>query len=206
MEGWGRGERKLLAPSELGFSRGVYDTMATVFALLVVAAHSQFPSSSFPSLLFLLPSSFKKISLSLCHSSPALLVHISDSEWGMANTMVSLCSSELGPLGWDAVTKRQLFLQKVSSKLGPSPRPQGRGTRADRGPSGPAPGSGTGPPGQGSPGPRQAQTDGSTLGKGGPSAGSGAPTTKSQGESVQCLLSEHIPERHTHTQQRPNMQ
>ncbi|KAL3995779.1 type II keratin, basic [Sarotherodon galilaeus] len=71
--------------------------------------------------------------------------------------------------------------RKVSSKLGPSPRPQGRGTRADRGPSGPAPGSGTGPSGQGSPGPRQVQTDGSTLAEGGPSAGSGAPTTKSQG-------------------------
>ncbi|XP_076741521.1 uncharacterized protein LOC101470539 isoform X3 [Maylandia zebra] len=79
-----------------------------------------------------------------------------------------------------AVEKPRTPTRKVSSKLGPSPRPQGRGTRADRGPSGPAPGSGTGPPGQGSPGPRQAQTDGSTLGKGGPSAGSGAPTTKSQ--------------------------
>ncbi|XP_055749469.1 microtubule-associated tumor suppressor 1 homolog A isoform X4 [Salvelinus fontinalis] len=50
----------------------------------------------------------------------------------MANTMVSVRSSELGPMGWDAVTKRQLFLQKVSSKLGPSsvrqlPQVKGRG-------------------------------------------------------------------------------
>lgn len=43
------------------------------------------------------------------------------SRWicGMANTMVTLRSPELGPLGWDAVTKRQLFLQTVSSKLRP---------------------------------------------------------------------------------------
>ncbi|KAI3352635.1 hypothetical protein L3Q82_019220 [Scortum barcoo] len=59
-------------------------------------------------------------------SAPSLPppIHISVSEWGMANTMVSVHSSELGPLGWDAVTKHQLFLQKVSSKLVPSTRQQ----------------------------------------------------------------------------------
>ncbi|KAK5866674.1 hypothetical protein PBY51_020845 [Eleginops maclovinus] len=94
--------------------------------------------------------------------------------------MVSVHSSELGPLGWDAVTKRHLFLQKVSSKLGPSARQQGRGTRAEK-PS--APGSGTGPPGQGSPGPRQAQRDDSVLGEVWQSAGGGSPARHSQSQS-----------------------
>ncbi|KAM3864696.1 uncharacterized protein ACN63O_010371 [Diretmus argenteus] len=104
--------------------------------------------------------------------------------WGMANTMVSVRSSELGPLGWDAVTKRQLFLQKVSSKLGPNARQQRKGARGDKGVLGamctpgaaPPPGQGTASPGQGSPGPRQAQNDGSALGKERPSAGGGSPT------------------------------
>ncbi|XP_028832697.1 microtubule-associated tumor suppressor 1 homolog A isoform X3 [Denticeps clupeoides] len=39
----------------------------------------------------------------------------------MANTMVTLRSSELGPMGWEAVTKRQLFLQNVSSRLRSKP-------------------------------------------------------------------------------------
>ncbi|MEQ2172324.1 hypothetical protein GOODEAATRI_019908 [Goodea atripinnis] len=50
-------------------------------------------------------------------------------------------------LGWDAVTKHQLFLQRFSSRLGPGVRQQGRTNRPDRGPA-PPPGSGTGPPGQ----------------------------------------------------------
>ncbi|KAG7225819.1 hypothetical protein INR49_014340 [Caranx melampygus] len=105
-------------------------------------------------------------------------------EWGMANTMVSVRSSELGPLGWDAVTKRQLFLQKVSSKLGPSVRQQGRGTRVDK-VSGPAPpsGSGAGPPGQGRTGPRQAPIDGSMLGDAGQNGGGGCPTRLKQLQS-----------------------
>ncbi|KAM4584924.1 uncharacterized protein PAE49_004330 isoform 2-T3 [Odontesthes bonariensis] len=51
----------------------------------------------------------------------------------------------------DAVEKPRSPGRRVSSKLGPAARHQGRGTRADKGPSGPAPppGSGTGPPGQG---------------------------------------------------------
>lgn len=38
----------------------------------------------------------------------------------MANTMVTLRRPELGSLAWDAVTNQRLFLQTVSSKLGPS--------------------------------------------------------------------------------------
>lgn len=111
----------------------------------------------------------------------------------MANTMVSVRSSELGPLGWDAVAKRQLFLQKVSSKMGPSTKQYGRGTRVDKGPLGPAPppGSGTGPPGQGSPGPpgqgstrpRQTQSDGSSLREDGQNAGGGSPTRARQSQN-----------------------
>ncbi|KAK9540283.1 hypothetical protein VZT92_002745 [Zoarces viviparus] len=98
--------------------------------------------------------------------------------------MVSMRSSELGSLGWDAVTKRHLFLQKVSSKLGPNSRHQGRRTRVDKGPLGPAPppGSGTGSPGQGIPGPRQTQIDGYTLGEGGQSTGGRSPTRQSQSQ------------------------
>lgn len=101
--------------------------------------------------------------------------------------MVSVRSSELGPLGWDAVTKRQLFLQKVSSKLGPNARQQGRGVRVDKGPSGPVPppGSGIGLPGQGSPGPRLTQKDGSALREDGQSVGGGSPTRARQSQS-QC--------------------
>ncbi|KAL3067633.1 hypothetical protein OYC64_017373 [Pagothenia borchgrevinki] len=95
--------------------------------------------------------------------------------------MVSVHSSELVPLGWDAVTKRHLFLQKVSSKLGPGVRQQGGGTRAEKGPS--APGSGTGPPKQGSPGFRQAQRDDSMLGEVWQSAGGGSPARHSQIQS-----------------------
>ncbi|XP_028257950.1 microtubule-associated tumor suppressor 1 homolog isoform X2 [Parambassis ranga] len=70
--------------------------------------------------------------------------------------------------GEAAVTEKpQSHSRKVSSKLGPNTRSQGRGSRAEKGP---PPGSGTGPPGQGSPGPRQAQTDSSTVVEG---AGSG---------------------------------
>ncbi|XP_071361832.1 microtubule-associated tumor suppressor 1 homolog isoform X2 [Trachinotus anak] len=67
--------------------------------------------------------------------------------------------------------------RKVSSKLGPGVRQQGRGTRLEKA-SGPAPppGSGAGPPGQGSPGPRQGQIDGSMLGDVGQSTGGGSST------------------------------
>ncbi|KAI4790031.1 hypothetical protein KUCAC02_034874 [Chaenocephalus aceratus] len=95
--------------------------------------------------------------------------------------MVSVHSSELVPLGWDAVTRRHLFLQKVSSKLGPGVRQQGGGTRAEKGPS--APGSGTGPPRQGSPGFRQAQRDDFMLGEVWQSAGGGSPARHSQIQS-----------------------
>ncbi|XP_072240160.1 uncharacterized protein [Leuresthes tenuis] len=57
--------------------------------------------------------------------------------------------------GEDAVENPRSPGRRVSSKLGPGARHQGRGSRADKGPSGPAPppGSGTGPPGQGEGGP-----------------------------------------------------
>lgn len=38
----------------------------------------------------------------------------------MANTMVTLRRPELGSLAWDTVSNQRLFLQTVSSKLGPS--------------------------------------------------------------------------------------
>lgn len=123
------------------------------------------------------------------HCLPLFLPSTFLIEQGMANTMVSVRSSELGPLGWDAVTKRRLFLQKVSSKLGPGARQQGRGTRQDRGPAGPAVPPGSGLSGHRSPGPRQAQGDGSTSREDGQGAGGGSPTrakqipTQSQGES-----------------------
>ncbi|XP_068583736.1 microtubule-associated tumor suppressor 1 homolog isoform X2 [Cebidichthys violaceus] len=74
--------------------------------------------------------------------------------------------------------------RKVSSKLGPNSRHQGRRTRVDKGPLGPAPppGSGTGPPGQGIPEPRQNQSDGYTLGEGGQSVGGRPPTRQSQSQ------------------------
>lgn len=115
----------------------------------------------------------------------------------MANAMVSVPSSDLGPLGWNAVTKRQLFLQRVSSKLGPNARQQGRGPRQDKGPAGPvgqgatAPGSGLS--GRRSPGPRQAPGEGSTSREHGQSTGPGSPTrakqslTQGHGESC-CFL------------------
>lgn len=147
------------------------------------------PPSLFLSLIFSSPSVFK-LSPSLLPFAPSLLpslypLYISDSNQGMANTMVSVRSSELGPLGWDAVAKRQLFLQSVSSKLGPNARQQGRVVRPDKGPSGLAVplGAGTGHPGQGSPGPRQAQSDGSMLREDGQSAGGGSPTRARQSQT-----------------------
>ncbi|XP_044045632.1 microtubule-associated tumor suppressor 1 homolog isoform X2 [Siniperca chuatsi] len=85
------------------------------------------------------------------------------------------------------VEKPRNHSRKVSSKLGPGARQQGRGTRMDKGPSGtaPPPGSGTGPPGQGSPGSRQTRSDGFTLGEGGQSTGGGSPTRVRQSPS-QC--------------------
>ncbi|GLD61136.1 microtubule-associated tumor suppressor 1 homolog isoform X1, partial [Lates japonicus] len=73
---------------------------------------------------------------------------------------------------------------KVSTKLGPNARQQGKGTRLDKA-SGPAPppGSGAGPPGQGSSGPRQAQIDGSMLGEVGQSAGGESPSRVKQTQS-----------------------
>ncbi|XP_047220653.1 microtubule-associated tumor suppressor 1 homolog isoform X3 [Girardinichthys multiradiatus] len=91
-----------------------------------------------PSKLQLLLPSFSLFLTSLVYSSVWL---------GIANTMVSVRSAELRSLGWDAVTKHQLFLQRFSSRLGPGVRQQGRTNRPDRGPA-PPPGSGTGPPGQ----------------------------------------------------------
>ncbi|CAL8356279.1 unnamed protein product [Boreogadus saida] len=90
--------------------------------------------------------------------------------------MVSVRSSELGPMAWDAVTKRQLFLQKVSSKLGPGPRQQA-GQRAPGAScaTGPAAVWGSGAPAQGGSGPRPAQAESSSLGKEAASAGGGAP-------------------------------
>ncbi|XP_031722907.1 microtubule-associated tumor suppressor 1 homolog isoform X2 [Anarrhichthys ocellatus] len=83
-----------------------------------------------------------------------------------------------------AVGKSMNPSRKVSSKLGPNSRHQGRCTRVDKGPLGPAPppGSGTGPPGQGIPGPRQNQSDGYTLGEGGQSTGGRSPTRQSQSQ------------------------
>ncbi|XP_036948525.1 microtubule-associated tumor suppressor 1 homolog isoform X4 [Acanthopagrus latus] len=77
--------------------------------------------------------------------------------------------------------------RKVSSKLGPTARQQGRGIRVDKGPSGPAPppGSGTGLLGQGSPRPRQAHSDSSTLREDGQSAVGGSPTRVRQSQT-QC--------------------
>ncbi|XP_042284944.1 microtubule-associated tumor suppressor 1 homolog isoform X3 [Thunnus maccoyii] len=97
-----------------------------------------------------------------------------------------------------AVEKTRTPSRKVSSKLGPNARQQARGTRADKGPSEPAPppGSGTGPPGQGSSGPRQAQTDVSKLGEGGQSTGGGSPTRVRQSLSQ----SQGIPKPRTTTE------
>nr|XP_046256629.1 microtubule-associated tumor suppressor candidate 2 homolog isoform X3 [Scatophagus argus] len=85
------------------------------------------------------------------------------------------------------VEKPKSTSRKVSSKLGPNVRQQGRGIRVDKGPLGPAqpPGSGTGLPGQGSPGPRKAQSDCSALSEDGQSAGCGSPT-KARQSQTQC--------------------
>ncbi|KAM4604119.1 uncharacterized protein ACJ7VT_018728 isoform 1-T2 [Polymixia lowei] len=95
---------------------------------------------------------------------------------------------------------------KVSSKLGPTARQQGKGARGDRGASGasyasgpaPPPGPGTGAPGQGSTGARPAQTDGSTLGKEGQGAGGGCPARARQIQSQ----SQGIPKPRTTTAER----
>lgn len=170
-----------------------------------------------PSLfLSVISSSLSVLKLSLLHSSPLLphrfpfpLQSTFLTKQGMANTMVSLRSSELGPLSWDAVTKRQLFLQKVSSKLGPNARPQGRGVRLDKG------SSGTGLPGQGHSGPQQAHSDGSTLREDGQKAEVGSlikarpSQTQSQGESVwfphtvNCKKHELFQYRHTSRNLKP---
>ncbi|XP_018556450.1 microtubule-associated tumor suppressor 1 isoform X2 [Lates calcarifer] len=82
------------------------------------------------------------------------------------------------------VEKPRSHGRKVSTKLGPNARQQGKGTRLDKA-SGPAPppGSGAGPPGQGSSGPRQAQIDGSMLGEVGQSVGGESPTRVKQTQS-----------------------
>ncbi|XP_026159561.1 microtubule-associated tumor suppressor 1 homolog isoform X2 [Mastacembelus armatus] len=76
--------------------------------------------------------------------------------------------------------------RKISSKLGPNAREQGKGTRVDKA-SGPAPppGSVGQPPGQGSPRPRQALNDGTLLGEGGQNTGGGSPVRvrQTQGQS-----------------------
>ncbi|XP_034748858.1 microtubule-associated tumor suppressor 1 homolog isoform X2 [Etheostoma cragini] len=93
-----------------------------------------------------------------------------------------------------AVEKTRNPSRKVSSKLGPSARQRGRGTRVDKRPLGPAPppGSvtGTGPPVHGSPRPKQTQSDGSTLGEGEQSAVGGSSTRPSQSQS-QGILKPH---------------
>uniref|UniRef100_A0AAQ4PVM5 Microtubule associated tumor suppressor 1b n=1 Tax=Gasterosteus aculeatus aculeatus TaxID=481459 RepID=A0AAQ4PVM5_GASAC len=113
----------------------------------------------------------------------------------MANTMVSVRSSELGPLGWDTVGKSHVFLQKVSSKLGPNSSQQQRGTRVGKGPLGPPPPlwscKSHGPPGQGIPRRRKTLTDGSTFGEGGQSAGGGTPTRSRQS---QCQVDKNKPQ------------
>ncbi|KAJ3614934.1 hypothetical protein NHX12_018503, partial [Muraenolepis orangiensis] len=93
----------------------------------------------------------------------------------MVNTMVSVCSSELGPVAWDAVTKRQLFLQKVSSKLGPGAKQQTSG-RAPGASSTTGPGVvlGSSAPGQGGSGSRLVHAESSSLGKEAASGGGGS--------------------------------
>ncbi|KTG47407.1 hypothetical protein cypCar_00010213, partial [Cyprinus carpio] len=54
------------------------------------------------------------------HSCFSVTLHIFCLFCGMANTMVTLRHPEFGSLAWDAVTNQRLFLQTVSSKLGPS--------------------------------------------------------------------------------------
>ncbi|KAM6939573.1 uncharacterized protein FYW49_008042 [Xenentodon cancila] len=103
---------------------------------------------------------------------------------GMADTMVSVRSSELRPLSWDAVTKHQLFLQKVSSRLGPgASRQLARGTVAPPPP--PPLGLGTGPPGL-----QQAQTDGGqSPSKGRLSLNHGIPKPRTTAERASALQS-----------------
>lgn len=127
----------------------MYSTIATLFPSFlsvppsrVVAAPSQLSPPPPPRLLRPPPPPppvFRSVHASLLSSSPLLCstFHRTIDE-GMANAMVSVPSSDLGPLGWNGVTKRQLFLQRVSSKLGPNPRQQGRGPRQDTVPTGPA--------------------------------------------------------------------
>ncbi|XP_023287142.1 protein piccolo-like isoform X2 [Seriola lalandi dorsalis] len=81
-----------------------------------------------------------------------------------------------------SVEKPRSQSRKVSSKLGPGVRQQGRGIRAVSGPA-PPPGSGAGPPGHGSPGLRQTPIEGSMLGDVGQSAGGGSPTKVRQLQS-----------------------
>ncbi|XP_035030369.1 microtubule-associated tumor suppressor 1 homolog isoform X2 [Hippoglossus stenolepis] len=89
----------------------------------------------------------------------------------------------------EAVEKPRIQSRKVSSKLVPNARLQGKGPRLDKA-SGPAlpPGSGTGPPGRGSTGPKQAQFDGSMLEEARQSSGGGSPTkvrqTQSQSQGI----------------------
>lgn len=130
--GWAKTERETkIGLVSSGILKGKVQHNSNFFLPLLWLQHTpHFPSSlCFLLSLFLLPLSLNTLSPSLLLSAPSLPpsrppIHISDSVWGMANTMVSVRSSELGPLGWDAVTKRQLFLQKVSSKLGPNARQQ----------------------------------------------------------------------------------
>lgn len=190
--GVGHRLKRKLPWSEPRLSREMYNTIATsLFFFHHSCGCSTLPIVPPPFFLsFSSSPCLNTVSPSLLPSAPLLPplpppIHISDSERGMANTMVSVRSSELGPLGWDAVTKRQLFLQKVSSKLGPNVRQQGRGIRMDKGPSGLTIPSGSGAEllGQGSP--RQTQSEGATLREDGQKAGSGSPTRARQSQT-QC--------------------
>lgn len=93
----------------------------------------------------------------------------------IASAVVWGRSSQLGPTAWNA--KRQLFLQKVSSKLGPSIRQQDRGLRPEQEPSG----QGSGLTGQETHGPL---ADSSTLRRG----ASPRRTRQSQIQSLGMLL------------------
>ncbi|CAB1327166.1 unnamed protein product [Coregonus sp. 'balchen'] len=86
----------------------------------------------------------------------------------------------LGPMGWDAVTKRQLFLQKVSSKLGTSsarqlPQVKGRGAGGASNTGGPSLSPTSPAPVGGSLGSRLPPPAPPTTGKDGQTTGSGSP-------------------------------
>ncbi|KAK2919514.1 microtubule-associated tumor suppressor 1 homolog isoform X2 [Channa argus] len=84
----------------------------------------------------------------------------------------------------DVIVKKRSHCRKVSSKLGPSARLQGKGTRVDKA-SGSAlpPGSSSDLHTPGNPEPRKAQSDGSVLEKNGQNASAGSPMKAKQTQS-----------------------